>query len=51
MNKSNNFSGQPIIKQLLKLLSPSIIIRTAFRYHSDRYYERFKTYDHLVTML
>lgn len=51
MNKSNNFSGQPIIKQLLKLLSPSIITRTASDHNSDRYYKRFKTYDHLVTML
>lgn len=51
MNKSNNFSGQPIIKQLLKLLSPSIITRTVSPYNSDRYYKRFKTYDHLVTML
>ncbi len=51
MNKSNNFSGQPIIKQLLKLLSPDIIARTVSRHNSDRYYKRFKTYDHLVTML
>jgi len=51
MNKSKNFSGQPIIKQLLKFLSPEIITRTASKYNSDRYYKRFKTYDHLVTML
>jgi hypothetical protein len=51
MNKSTNFSGQPIIKQLLKLLPSSIISRTAKQYNSDRYYKRFKTYDHLVTML
>ena len=51
MNKSNNFSGQPIIKQLLNLISPSIITRTALQYNSDKYYKRFKTYDHLVTML
>lgn len=51
MNKSNNFSGQPIIKQLLKLLSPSIVHRTVKKHNSDRYYKRFKTYDHLVTML
>lgn len=51
MNKSKNFSGQPIIKQLLNLLSPSIITKTVTQYNSDRYYKRFKTYDHLVTML
>tara|TARA_B110001454_G_C12677945_1_gene416672 strand:- start:118 stop:1311 length:1194 start_codon:yes stop_codon:yes gene_type:complete len=51
MNKSKNFSGQPIIKQLLKLIPISIITQTAQKYKSDRYYKRFKTYDHLVTML
>jgi len=51
MNKSTNFSGQPIIKQLLKLLPHNIITRTARHYNRDRYYKRFKTYDHLVTML
>jgi len=51
MNKSNNFSGQPIIKQLLKLISPDIVSRTVASQDSDRYYKRFKTYDHLVTML
>lgn len=51
MNKSKNFSGQPIIKQLLKLLPAPTIARTARKYKSDRYYKRFKTYEHLVTML
>jgi hypothetical protein len=51
MNKSTNFSGQPIIKQLLKLLPNDIIAQSAKRHNSDRYYKRFKTYDHLVTIL
>lgn len=51
MNKSTNFSGQPVVKQLLKLLPLDIIARTAKDHNSDRYYKRFKTYDHLVTML
>lgn len=51
MNKSKNFSGQPIIKQLLNLLSPSIITKAVAQHNSDRYYKCFKTYDHLVTML
>lgn len=51
MNKSKNFSGQPVIKQLLKLISPAIISQTASDHNSDRYYKKFKTYDHLVTML
>lgn len=51
MNKSKNFSGQPIISQVLKLIPASIINRTAKKQMSDRYYKRFKTYDHLVTPL
>jgi len=51
MNKSTNFSGIPIIKQILKFILPSDISRTAGKYKSDRYYKKFKTYDHLVTMI
>jgi len=51
MNKSINFSGQPIISQVLKFIPVTIIARTAKKHMSDRYYKRFKTYDHLVTMI
>lgn len=51
MSKSKNFSGQPIISQLLKWVPNTIISRTAERFNSDKYYKRFKTYDHLVTMI
>ena len=51
MNKSTNFSGMPIIKQVLKYIDPKIIYRTAKSYNSDRYYKTFKTYNHLVTMI
>ena len=51
MNKSTNFSGQPIVKQLLKLIPVEIITQTAQKHNSDRYYKKFKTYDHLITML
>lgn len=51
MNKGTHFTGHPIIKQLLNILDPALITRTAARYQTDRYYKRFKTYDHLVTML
>jgi hypothetical protein len=51
MNKSTHFSGTPIIKQILKYLPQEDITRTAKTYNSDRYYKKFKTYDHLVTML
>lgn len=51
MNKSTHFSGHPIIKQLLQFIDRGLINRTAQRWGADRYYKRFKTYDHLVTML
>jgi len=51
MNKSNYFSGQPIISQLIKYLDRAEITRTARKEGSDRYYKKFHTYDHLVTML
>ena len=51
MNKSTNFSGTPIIKQILNYIEPSDISRTAKKYSSDRYYKKFKTYEHLVTMI
>ena len=51
MNKSTHFSGTPIIKQILKYLPQEDITRTAKTHNSDRYYKKFKTYDHLVTML
>jgi hypothetical protein len=51
MNKSTHFSGHPIIKQLLQFIDRGLITRTANTWQADRYYKRFKTYDHLVTML
>lgn len=51
MQNIRKFSGQPIISQILKYIDSSIIYRTAQKHNSDRYYKKFKTYDHLVTML
>ena len=51
MNKSKNFSGQPIIKQVLNFITPKDIYRTAQNYQSDRYTKKFTTYEHLVTMI
>ncbi|CAN5337503.1 IS4 family transposase [soil metagenome] len=51
MNKSTHFSGHPIIKQLLQYIDRGLITRTAQVWQVDRYYKRFKTYNHLVTML
>ena len=51
MSKSTHFSGQPVIKQLLNLLPRFVINKTALKHGSDKYYKKFKTYEHLVTML
>uniref|UniRef100_F4CF56 Transposase IS4 family protein n=1 Tax=Sphingobacterium sp. (strain 21) TaxID=743722 RepID=F4CF56_SPHS2 len=51
MNKSKYFSGQPLVSQLIKFLDREEINRTAKKAGSDRYYKKFHTYDHLVTML
>jgi hypothetical protein len=37
MYKSKNFSGQPIISQVLKFIPVSIIARTAKKQMIDRY--------------
>lgn len=51
MNKSTHFSGQPILAQLLELLDKGKIASIAKDQKSDRYYKKFKTYEHLVTMI
>ena len=51
MSKSTYFTGQPIFSQLLNYI-PSHIIADSVKVHSsDKYYKKFKSYDHLVTML
>lgn len=51
MAKDALFTGQPIFSQLLSFLNRGRIARLSSLHHSDRYYKRFHTYDHLVTML
>ena len=51
MSKTKNFSGQPIIKQVLNYIDPSIVNDCALEHKTDRYTKKFKTYDHLVTMV
>jgi hypothetical protein len=51
MDKSKFFTGQPIFAQLLKFIPRTNVSRLAAHYQADRYYKKFKTYDHLVTML
>jgi len=51
MNKSSHFVGQPIFSQVLSLIDRSIVSRIVQDLDSDRYYKKFKTWDHLVAML
>lgn len=51
MNKSTHFSGQPVLSQIIRLIPRQMINSLVRRHNCDYYYKRFKTYDHLVTML
>lgn len=51
MRKDTFFTGQPVFNQLLQLIPKHIIRDVTKHHHSDHYYKRFKTFDHLVTML
>lgn len=51
MNKNNKFSGKPVISQVIELLDRIKINRTAKENKSDRYYKKFKTIEHLITMM
>ena len=51
MNKSTHFSGQPTFTQLIKLLPKDLVIDCIQKADSDRYYKKFNTWHHLVSML
>jgi hypothetical protein len=51
MPKSNFFTGQPVLSQLLSLIPRSMVNQLARKHKADRYYKKFKAYDHLVSML
>lgn len=51
MSKPKHFTGQPIFTQLLSLIPRSTVNKLVRRYQADRYCKKFKSYDHLVTML
>jgi hypothetical protein len=51
MGKSIYFTGQPVFNQLLQLIPKNMVKEIARQHQSDRYYKRFHTYEHLVTML
>lgn len=51
MNKSIHFSGQPTFCQLINLIPKEIIAKAVGEFKSDRYYKKFNTFHHLVTVL
>lgn len=51
MSKGIYFTGQPIFGQLLSFIPKPLVNKLAIRYKADRCCKRFKTYDHLVTLL
>ena len=51
MYKDDYFTGQPVFTQLLSFINKSDVYRIAKANKSDKYYKKFKTYEHLVTML
>jgi hypothetical protein len=51
MSKSTNFTGQPILNQLLMFIDKGTIRKIAAKHQSDRYVKKFTTYNHLVVML
>lgn len=51
MGKNTHFFGQPIFSQLLSFVDKSILSKVKAKHKSDRYYKKFDTWQHLVTML
>jgi len=51
MNKNTNLTGQPIFAQILSMIRRGQIHTIARKQGTDRYYKKFTTYKHLVTML
>jgi hypothetical protein len=51
MDKSIHFFGTSVFGQLISLIDSKIITSSAKRNNSDRYVKRFKTKDHLISML
>ena len=51
MSKTTFFFGQSVFGQLISLIDPNIISNAAKCCDSDRYVKKFKTKDHLISML
>ena len=51
MDKSNYFFGQSVFGQLISLIDNHVISEACIANRSDHYIKRFKTKDHLISML
>lgn len=51
MSKSNFFTGQPILSQVLQLIPSSLVDRLARKHKADRYCKKFMAWDHVVAMV
>ena len=50
-NTEIKFVGQPIFKQVLKLVDSTDLAWLIKKHDADRYYKSFKAKDHLITLL
>ena len=50
-NSNKNLVGQPIFKQIIKMLPRDTFDQLVHKCGSDRYYKTFFTWEHLVVML
>lgn len=51
MDKSKHFFGQSVFGQLISLIEDPIINKAVKHYNTDKYVKKFKTKDHLISML
>jgi len=51
MSKSTHFFGTSVFGQLISLIDSEIITKAVKNNYSDRYVKKFKTKDHLISML
>jgi len=47
----NKNTNKPLLKQIIDLIPQTIISTSIRKYHSDKHYRAYKTYDQLVAML
>lgn len=51
MGKATFFTGQPLFNQILSLIPKKVIAQLTRQFDGDRYCKKFRTIDHLFTML